>query len=74
MCIRDRPTGTAPSPEENRPFVLWAEYLDKLIYPDRRLTARQTSMIRYQAKTVVEDVYKRQRQTRLPRTDWQSAA
>lgn len=51
---KELPTGTAPSPEEDRPFVLWAEYLDKLIYPDRRLTARQTSMIRYQAKTVVD--------------------
>lgn len=31
-----------------------AEYLQKLIHPDRRLTPRQTSMIRYQAKTVAD--------------------
>lgn len=34
--------------------MLWAEYLQKLIHPDRRLTPRQTSMIRYQAKTVAD--------------------
>ncbi|MCI8398453.1 MAG: cytidyltransferase-related domain protein [Oscillibacter sp.] len=51
---KELPAGTAPSPQENRPFQLWEEYLEKLIHPDRRLTPRQTSMIRYQAKTVAD--------------------
>ncbi len=51
---KELPAGTAPSPQEDRPFVLWAEYLQKLIQPDHRLTARQISMIRYQAKNVAD--------------------
>ena len=51
---KELPAGAAPDPLEERPFQLWAEYLEKLIHPDRRLTPRQTSMIRYQAKTVVD--------------------
>lgn len=51
---KELPAGTAPSPQEERPFELWTEYLERLIHPDRRLTARQTSMIRYQAKTVAD--------------------
>lgn len=51
---KELPAGTAPSPQEERPFELWAEYLERLIHPDHRLTARQTSMIRYQAKTVAD--------------------
>ena len=51
---KELPAGTTPSPQEQRPFELWAEYLEKLIHPDHRLTPRQISMIRYQAKTVVD--------------------
>ena len=51
---KELPAGAAPDPMEERPFQLWAEYLEKLIHPDRRLTPRQISMIRYQAKTAVD--------------------
>ena len=51
---KELPADTAPSPQEERSFELWAEYLERLIHPDHRLTARQTSMIRYQAKTVTD--------------------
>ncbi len=51
---KELPEGTPPSPQEERPFALWANYLERLIHPDPRLTARQTSMIRYQAKTVTD--------------------
>ena len=51
---KELPQGAAPSPQEDRPFELWAEYLEKLIHPDRRLTPRQISMIRYQAKTAAD--------------------
>ena len=51
---KELPRGAAPSPQEDRPFELWAEYLEKLIHPDRRLTPRQISMIRYQAKTAAD--------------------
>ena len=51
---KELPKGTAPSSQEERPFELWAEYLEKLIHPDRRLTPRQISMIRYQAKTAAD--------------------
>ena len=51
---KELPAGAAPPPEAARPFQLWGEYLEKLIHPDRRLTVRQISMIRYQAKNVVD--------------------
>lgn len=51
---KELPAGITPGPQEERPFELWSEYLEKLICPDRRLTPRQASMIRYQAKTVVD--------------------
>ena len=51
---KELPAGVEPDPERERPFRLWADYLEKLIHPDRRLTSRQTSMIRYQAKTVLD--------------------
>ena len=51
---KELPQGVAPSAQEERPFELWAEYLEKLIHPDRRLTPRQISMIRYQAKTAAD--------------------
>ena len=51
---KELPADVPPSPQDERPFLLWEEYLDKLIHPDPRLTARQISMIRYQAKTVVD--------------------
>ena len=51
---KEPPADAPPDPEEDLPFQLWAEYLEKLIDPDRRLTPRQISMIRYQAKTAVD--------------------
>ena len=51
---KELPRGVEPSTQEDRPFELWAEYLEKLIHPDHRLTPRQISMIRYQAKTVAD--------------------
>ena len=51
---KELPRDAAPSLQEERPFELWAEYLEKLIHPDRRLTPRQISMIRYQAKTAAD--------------------
>ena len=51
---KEPPKDALPDPEEGRPFQLWAEYLEKLVYPDHRLTPRQISMIRYQAKTVAD--------------------
>lgn len=51
---KEPPADAAADPEEERPFQLWAEYLDKLILPDHRLTPRQISMIRFQAKTALD--------------------
>ena len=51
---KEPPADAPPDPEEDLPFQLWAEYLEKLIDPDRRLTPRQISMIRYQAKTAAD--------------------
>ncbi|MBQ2996095.1 MAG: cytidyltransferase-related domain protein [Oscillibacter sp.] len=64
---KELPAGTAPSPQENRPFVLWDEYLTKLIYPDRRLTPLQTRKIRYQAKTVADALLTRCTDAHFPR-------
>ena len=35
---KELPAGAEPDPADQRPFVLWKEYLARLIYPDRRLT------------------------------------
>ena len=51
---KELPADAAPSSTEERPFELWRDYLERLIHPDHRLTIRQTSMIRYQAKTVTD--------------------
>jgi nicotinic acid mononucleotide adenylyltransferase len=51
---KELPAGIAPSSQEERPFQLWEDYLTRLIHPDYRLTPRQISMIRYQAKTVAD--------------------
>ncbi|MCI9121770.1 MAG: cytidyltransferase-related domain protein [Oscillibacter sp.] len=51
---KELPQDASPSPQEERPFELWADYLEKLIHPDRRLTPRQTSMIRFQAQTAAD--------------------
>ena len=51
---KELPADVEPSSQEDRPFVLWAQYLERLIHPDPRLTPRQISMIRYQAKTVAD--------------------
>lgn len=64
---KELPVGTSPSPQEERPFELWAEYLDRLIHPDHRLTPRQTSMIRYQAKTVADALLESCSAADLPR-------
>ncbi len=53
---KELPKNAAPSHQEDRPFELWAEYLEKLMHPDHRLTPRQTSMIRYQAKHVADSL------------------
>ena len=64
---KELPKGAAPSPQEERPFELWAEYLEKLIHPDRRLTPRQISMIRYQAKTAADALLGRCSDADMPR-------
>lgn len=53
---KELPDGAPPDPADDRPFHLWAEYLERLIRPDRRLTPLQTSKIRYTAKLVVDAV------------------
>ena len=49
---KELPADAPPNPLDDRPFALWDAYLEKLVHPDRRLTALQTSMIRCEAKTV----------------------
>ena len=51
---KELPKDVEPSDQEDRPFQLWDEYLERLIHPDYHLTPRQISMIRYQAKTVAD--------------------
>lgn len=53
---KERPADAPPDPESGRHFALWADYLERLITPDHRLTSRQTSMIRYTAKLVVKSL------------------
>ena len=51
---KEPPADAPPDAEAELPFRLWVTYLEKFIEPDRRLTTRQISMIRYQAKTAVD--------------------
>ena len=51
---KELPAGVEPRAQEVRPFELWEEYLTRLILPDTRLTPRQTSRIRYQAKLAAD--------------------
>ena len=51
---KEPPADAPPDPDEDLPVRLWAEYLSRFIQPDRRLTPRQISMIRYQAKTAAD--------------------
>jgi len=53
---KELPAGAEPDPADQRPFVLWKEYLARLIYPDRRLTPMQISKIRYAAKLAVDSL------------------
>ncbi len=53
---KELPSPAVPSPEQERPFALWETYLETFLQPDRHLTPRQRSRIRYQAKTLVEAV------------------
>lgn len=52
--IKEQPDGTGPDPEAELPFRLWADYLGKILRPDRRLTPLQISKIRYTAKLMVD--------------------
>ncbi|MBE6961361.1 MAG: cytidyltransferase-related domain protein [Ruminococcaceae bacterium] len=53
---KELPADADLDPELDLPFRLWADYLQKLIRPDRRLTTVQISKIRYTAKLVVDNV------------------
>ena len=64
---KELPAGVAPSDQEERPFQLWEEYLSRLIHPDYLLTPRQISMIRYQAKTVVDSLLENCSEKDIPR-------
>ena len=64
---KELPAGVAPSDQEARPFQLWEEYLSRLIHPDYHLTPRQISMIRYQAKTVVDSLLENCAPADIPR-------
>ena len=64
---KELPADAPPSGQEDRPFQLWEAYLDRLIHPDSRLTPRQISMIRYQAKTVADALLEHCSAADLPR-------
>ena len=51
---KEQPAGCEPTPDDNRHYVLWRDYLHRLINPDSRLTPQQISKIRYTAKLTVD--------------------
>ena len=53
---KEHPQDAPSDPGEDRPYLLWAELVTKLIQPDRRLTPKQTSTVRYTAKLVAESL------------------
>ncbi|MCI2056373.1 MAG: cytidyltransferase-related domain protein [Oscillibacter sp.] len=64
---KELPEGAPADPEDDRPFTLWAEMSERLIQPDRRMTPKQTSMVRYTAKLVVDSLLENCSDADLPR-------
>jgi len=50
---KELPDNVPSDGAEQRPFLLWEQYLDKLIYPDHKTTQPQRSHIGYTLKLVV---------------------
>jgi len=50
---KELPNNAQSTGAEQRPFVLWEQYLDKLIYPDHKTTQPQRNHIGYTLKLVV---------------------
>ena len=53
---KEHPQDAPADPGEDRPYQLWGELVEKLLRPDRRLTPKQTSTVRYTAKLVAESL------------------
>ena len=64
---KEHPQDAPSDPGEDRPYQLWAELVTKLIQPDRRLTPKQTSTVRYTAKLVAESLLAHCSDTAAPR-------
>ncbi len=64
---KELPDNVPSDGAEQRPFVLWEQYLDKLIYPDHKTTQPQRSHIGYTLKLVVGSLLDHCRPEDLPR-------
>lgn len=64
---KELPDNVPSDGAEQRPFVLWEQYLDKLIYPDHKTTQPQRNHIGYTLKLVVGSLLDHCRTEDLPR-------
>ena len=63
---KEVPNHVAFDPATEVPFQLWAEYLDKIIYPDHKTTQQQRSHIGYTLKLVVDSMLRHARSEDIP--------
>ncbi len=64
---KELPADAPSDPAEEVPFTLWAQYLDKIIYPDHKTTQQQRSHISYTLKLVVDALLEYARPGDVPR-------
>ena len=68
LVYRKRVPADAPSdPAEEVPFTLWAEYLEKFIYPDHKIPQQQRNQIGYLLKMMLEAMLIHAREGDVPR-------
>ena len=64
---KEVPADAQSDPAEEVPFALWAQYLNKIIYPDHKTTPQERSHISYTLRLVVNSLLTHARETDIPR-------
>ncbi len=64
---KEIPADAQNDPAEEVPFTLWAQYLDRIIFPDHKTTPQQRSHIGYTLKLVVGSMLEHARPGDIPR-------
>ncbi len=64
---KEVPADAENDPAEEVPFLLWAEYLEKILYPDHKTTPQQRAHIGYTLKLMVSSMLRYARPGDVPR-------